>query len=163
MRSAGRLGRFVSICRVKGLPAPFGSFPRFVFGTSDSQAIRVFRSYKTAKSHEARWLLPRQPSRLAAGLDPSRGERTSIEFLCGSLHLPCLRSPIESLLRGRCKSVERSCSKHSSARSSKSRCVGLTSSESLLGCSHLFLVNAHLDIPGRACGRDPPKAPDRVP
>ena len=29
----------------QGLPAPFDSSPRFIFGTSDSQAIRAFRSY----------------------------------------------------------------------------------------------------------------------
>jgi hypothetical protein len=56
----------------------------------------------------------------------------------------------QSLLRERCKSVERSRTKHDSALSSKSRCVGLTSKESFLGCSHLFLVNTLLYIPGRS-------------
>jgi hypothetical protein len=72
---------------------------------------------------------------------------------------------LQRLLRKRCKSVERSCIKYNSVFSSKSGCVGLTSEGSFLGCSHLFLVNTHLDIPGRspegtrssALERSPPK------
>src|SRR5215210_3348101 len=76
----------------------------------------------TCYKPRARWLLPRQPSRLVAGLDTPREECTSIELLCGSLHFPCLRL-LQSLLRERCKSVERTCIKHNSVLSSKKRYV----------------------------------------
>jgi hypothetical protein len=106
----------------QGLPAPFGSFPHFIFDTSDSQAIRVFRSY--VPCHKLRGSLASTSSTSTfSGWHPSLTRQNGPPSSSYVDHYTSLAfDHLQSLLRERCKSVERSRTKHNSIRSSKSRC-----------------------------------------
>ena len=106
----------------RGLPAPFCSFPRFIFGTSNSQAIRAFRSYVTC--YKPRGPLAATSSTITfSGRPGFLTRRMDLHQALMWDHYTSLAfDHLQRLLRERCKSVERSCTKHDSARSSKRRC-----------------------------------------
>jgi hypothetical protein len=120
-RSSASAGSSLSVGS-QDLRAPFGSFLRLSFGTSDCQAIRAFLSQATCNK-------PRGPLATASSTITFSGRprflRRTMDLhraLMWIVTLPWAFDHLQRLLRGRCKSVERSFTKHNFAPSSKSRC-----------------------------------------